>query len=522
MDHLIGREIEGYRIEAEIGRGGQAVVYRATQISLQRTVALKVVSSQLSSDASFRERFAREGIAAASLDHPHIVPVFEAGEADGLAFLAMKFVDGPSLDAVIHAPEGAEVRRVLAILRQVAEALDYVSERGMVHRDVKPANVLLGPGDHAYLTDFGLIKAMSASRLTSTGMWMGTLEYVAPEQLRGEVVTPAADRYALGALAFEALTGGAVFPREDRAAALYAHVNSDPPSASERNPALGAPVDAVLARSLAKDPDARHPSALAFVGELESAVAATPGAAAARPPRAGAGPGGGPPVGPTIAGETPRSSSPPPPPPPPPAAPAPPPAVIGRDGPAGGEPARWRIPAIVGGAIAALVVVIAVVMLSSGGGGQRTVTTLVLNTGVTAVTAPGLETTFPIGAVLPDTVEGWQIAPTDPGVVNLELEDQGAVESAQATRGADVGLLVGLRPSNEDGRIAVERLRDDLGGTAEGPVALGGVAGEGEVQRDGATVAVSFATPDRAILAVANGRETAVALAMAASEALGP
>lgn len=142
MRELIGRVVGGYRIDSELGRGGQAVVYRATQLSLQRTVALKVVAGQLSADSRFLERFTREGIAAASLDHPHIIPVFEAGEDDGIAYLAMKYVDGPSFDAVIRRPTGIAARRTLAILRQVAEALDYVAERGMVHRDVKPANVL--------------------------------------------------------------------------------------------------------------------------------------------------------------------------------------------------------------------------------------------------------------------------------------------------------------------------------------------------------------------------------------------
>jgi serine/threonine protein kinase len=147
MSELIGRVIEGYRIEAEIGRGGQATVYRATQLSLQRTVALKVASPQLASDPTLLERFTREGISAASPGHPHIIPVFEAGDAGGTALLAMKYVDGPSLDSLVRAPDGLEVRRTLAILRQVAEALDHISARGMVHRDVKPANVLIGPGD---------------------------------------------------------------------------------------------------------------------------------------------------------------------------------------------------------------------------------------------------------------------------------------------------------------------------------------------------------------------------------------
>ncbi|MGE3141457.1 MAG: serine/threonine-protein kinase, partial [Thermoleophilia bacterium] len=140
---LTGRVVGGYRIDSELGRGGQAVVYRATQLSLQRTVALKVVTGQLSADTSFLERFTREGIAAASLDHPHIIPVFEAGEADGVAYLAMKYIDGPSFDGLLRQPGGIEARRSLAILHQVAEALDYVAERDMVHRDVKPANVLL-------------------------------------------------------------------------------------------------------------------------------------------------------------------------------------------------------------------------------------------------------------------------------------------------------------------------------------------------------------------------------------------
>ncbi|HMM49164.1 MAG TPA: serine/threonine-protein kinase, partial [Miltoncostaeaceae bacterium] len=283
MDPLIGREIEGYRIESELGRGGQAVVYRATQLSLQRTVALKVVSPELSSDANYRERFTREGIAAANLEHPHVIPVYEAGDAEGVLYLAMKFVDGPSLDGLMRAPGGIEARRALEILRQVADALDYMAAQSMVHRDVKPANILMGPADHAYLSDFGLIKAISATRLTSPGVWMGTLEYVSPEQIRGAEVTPAADRYALACLAFEALTGRVPFPHEDRTAALFAHVNDEPPRASEVNPRLDAGVDAVLMRGMAKTPADRPPTARALIDELAAAVAAA-GASDSHPP----------------------------------------------------------------------------------------------------------------------------------------------------------------------------------------------------------------------------------------------
>ncbi|HWH14575.1 MAG TPA: serine/threonine-protein kinase, partial [Miltoncostaeaceae bacterium] len=252
MSGIIGRTIEGYRIESELGRGGQAVVYRATQIALQRPVALKIVSHQLSADPSFLERFKREGISAASLDHPHVIPVYEAGEADGMAFLAMKFVDGPSLDDLVRSGGGIEARRGLAILRQAAQALDYAHGRGLVHRDVKPANILLGPGDHAYLSDFGLTRAMDGSRLTSSGVWMGTLEYVAPEQIRGSDVTSAADRYALAVVAYEVLTGRPIFDQPDRTALLYAHLHEPPVPASRRRAGLGPEVDAVFARGLSK------------------------------------------------------------------------------------------------------------------------------------------------------------------------------------------------------------------------------------------------------------------------------
>ncbi|MCB0880843.1 MAG: serine/threonine protein kinase [Thermoleophilia bacterium] len=271
---MIGRTLEGYRIEAELGRGGQAVVYRATQLALQRQVALKVVSQQLSADPSFMERFKREGIAAASLDHPHVIPVYEAGEADGMAFLAMKFVDGPSLDDLIRTPPGIDARRCMSILHQAAEALDYAHSKGLVHRDVKPANILIGAGDHAYLSDFGLTRAMDGSRLTSSGVWMGTLEYVAPEQIRGAEVTSAADRYALAIVAYEALTGKTVFDQTDRTALLYAHMHETPVAPSKRRQELGRQVDRVFQRALSKKPDERPATSVALVEELATAVGA--------------------------------------------------------------------------------------------------------------------------------------------------------------------------------------------------------------------------------------------------------
>jgi serine/threonine protein kinase len=196
MSDPAGREIVGYRIDAEIGRGGRAVVHRATQLARQRTVALKVVPG----DAAERARIVREGTAAAAIDHPHVLPVYDAGESGGHAFIAMRLVDGSSLEELARAPGGVEARRALAILRQVAEALDHLAGRGTAHGDVRAGGVLVGPGDHAYLAGAGT----------------GAVEPLAPEQAAGAPATATADRYALAAMAMELLTGA---PRRPRARA---------------------------------------------------------------------------------------------------------------------------------------------------------------------------------------------------------------------------------------------------------------------------------------------------------------
>lgn len=375
---MIGQTLEGYRIEAELGRGGQAVVYRATQIALQRQVALKVVSAALAADAAFMERFAREGVSAASLDHPHVIPVYEAGRAGDVAFLAMKFVDGPSLDDLVRRGGGVAPGRGLAILRQVADALDYAHGRGIVHRDVKPANILIGPGDHAYLSDFGLARAMDGARLTSAGVWMGTLEYVAPEQIRGGEVTAASDRYALAVVAYETLTGAQIFDQTDQAALLYAHVNEPPVAASQRRAALGPEVDAVFADALAKEPATRPATAVALIDALEEAVArsgvqgppSSPHRLPPPPPPSGA-PAAGPPPPPPPPG----SGAPAPGPPPP-----PPGATTSPASARGGLPLSRRALAVLG-AILAVVVVLLVMSAAGVFGGDdgraRTVTVLV-------------------------------------------------------------------------------------------------------------------------------------------------
>jgi YVTN family beta-propeller protein len=273
-----GSVLGDFRIDDEIGRGGMGVVYRAAQISLERPVALKVISESLSDREGFRERFERESRLAASLDHPNIIPVYAAGEHDGVLFIVMRYVDGTDLRALL-ATEGAfDPARAAGVVAQVASALDAAHERGLVHRDVKPANILVaarGGGEHTYLTDFGLTKrTASDSGLTAAGEWVGTLDYVAPEQLRGESVDGRADVYALGCVLYELLTGQVPFVRDDDIAKLWAHISDPAPSPLELAPDTPRPLAAVTELCMQKDPDDRFQTA----GDMgRAALAAVPG-----------------------------------------------------------------------------------------------------------------------------------------------------------------------------------------------------------------------------------------------------
>ncbi len=240
-----GSVLGDFRVEDEVGRGGMGVVYRAVQISLGRPVALKVIAGTLADNIAFRDRFVRESRLTASLDHPNVIPVFAAGEAAGVLYIAMRFVEGTDLRSLIAAEERLDPLRAAGVMAQVASALEAAHERGLVHRDVKPANVLVaarGGGEHVYLTDFGLTKrSASESGLTSAGEWVGTLDYVAPEQLRGDPVDGRADVYALGCVLYETLTGQVPFPREDDVAKLWAHISDTPPLGHGAGPGRPAP-----------------------------------------------------------------------------------------------------------------------------------------------------------------------------------------------------------------------------------------------------------------------------------------
>lgn len=254
-----GDIVAGFRIQGVLAEGGMAVIYRATQESLERTVALKVLNHELSDDPGFCERFRREGQLQAAIDHPHIVPVYEAGEAEQGLFLAMRLIPGPTLKETILAGK-ADPRWSVDVTSQVAEALDAAHKVGLIHRDVKPQNVLIGERDHAFLADFGLTKDLDAQSLTATGQFMGTIDYVSPEQARGDGATPRSDVYQLAGVLYECLCGTVPYGRPTEAAVLFAHLTEPPPRLAERCPELPSALGEVIARGMAKDPGDRYES----------------------------------------------------------------------------------------------------------------------------------------------------------------------------------------------------------------------------------------------------------------------
>ena len=269
-----GTTIGEFVIESVAGRGGMGIVYRARQREPDRVVALKVVAPELAGDPSFEARFKSEGRIAARIEHPNVIPVYAVGEDRGTLYIAMRFVVGTDLRAVIEEDGRVEPGRAAALIDQVAQALDAAHRHGLVHRDVKPANILItaqGGREHVYLTDFGLTRHVAASQaMTATGALVGTVDYVAPEQVRGERVDARTDVYSLGCVLFHSLTGRVPYPESNQIAKLYAHDSRPPPSALECVPGLPAGLDDVIARAMAKDPDARYQSA----GDLGAAALA--------------------------------------------------------------------------------------------------------------------------------------------------------------------------------------------------------------------------------------------------------
>ena len=257
----VGSTLGQYRLTELLGHGGMGVVYRAEDLRLERNVALKLLSGDVSDDARFRTRFLRESRLAASTEHPGIVPIYAAGEIDGLLYIAMRYVEGSDLSGLLRAEGALDPGRAVDLVAQLADALDAAHARGLVHRDVKPSNALIsrnGARERVYLVDFGITEDIqSAERLTETNRLVGTGAYLAPERIRGETVDGRADVYSLGCVLFECLTGEVPFPRSSEFAELYAHLEDEPPRVSDRRPGLPAGLDAVVGRALAKDPEDR-------------------------------------------------------------------------------------------------------------------------------------------------------------------------------------------------------------------------------------------------------------------------
>lgn len=269
-----GSTLGQYQILGELGRGGMAIVYRAYQPALNRTVAIKVLPPQLALDASFVQRFMLEARNAARLDHPNIVTIHDVGQADGVYFIVMQEAQGEPLNSLIQREGRLTPDRALAILTQVAAALDYAHAQGLVHRDIKPGNVIVGPGDKAVLTDFGIARAVEGARLTQTGAIMGTPEYMSPEQAKGEAVGPATDIYSLGIILYEMMAGKTPFKADSTPAVLYKQVHEQ--AAPVRSVARDLPpaIDGVLARALAKSPGQRFRTAGAMAQALRDAITA--------------------------------------------------------------------------------------------------------------------------------------------------------------------------------------------------------------------------------------------------------
>jgi len=263
----VGEEFGPYTIESVLGQGGMGTVFLARHARLERRVALKVISPAFADDPGFRARFLRESQLAASLDHPHVIPLYDADEIDGVLYLAMRYVDGPSLGGLIRKNKPLPRADTLRIAEQIGGALDAAHAADLIHRDLKPANILLTQAErHSYLCDFGLAKRTSTRGVTHAGSFMGTIDYCSPEQIRGDALDGRADVYSFGCVLYHCLAGEAPYARENDIAVLQAHLNDPPPE-------LAPDLDGVFARAMAKDRDERYATAGALAADLRAAIA---------------------------------------------------------------------------------------------------------------------------------------------------------------------------------------------------------------------------------------------------------
>ena len=275
VDVAVGSTLGGFRVERLLGHGAMGAVYLAEDAHLHRKAAVKVIGRDLAGDDRFRRRFLLESQLAASLEHPHIVPIYGAGEEDDVLFLAMKYVEGYDLRELIDATEAVGDKRTLSLLGQVGDALDMAHGLGLVHRDVKPANILIGAGEaeHAYLCDFGLARHASTVASLTGNAFVGTIAYVAPEQIESGAVDARADIYSLGCVLYECLTGAAPFERDGELQVVFAHLKEPPPLVTSLRPDLPDAIDAVVQKALAKAPDDRFSTCGELIAEAGEALA---------------------------------------------------------------------------------------------------------------------------------------------------------------------------------------------------------------------------------------------------------
>ena len=306
----IGTEFAGYRIEALLGRGGMSVVYLAEHVRLGRRVALKLLAPMLSDDDTYRDRFQRESRRAAELDHPNVVPIFDAGEAEGQLFIAMRYIEGCDLKVLIGRDGSLGMGRTLFILEQAADGLDAAHERNLIHRDVKPGNILIAePSEHVYLTDFGVVKHTASRGLTRTGFFIGTVDYAAPEQIEGLPVDARTDVYALGCVLYECLVGKAPFDRDAEITVMHAHLIDAPPLLTAARPDLPKALNRVLASALAKSKDDRYDTCGQLIEAARVAALQRSTTSSHVPGRAGAGADADEAVLPAVAAEPPATTA---------------------------------------------------------------------------------------------------------------------------------------------------------------------------------------------------------------------
>ena len=373
-DQLIGKLIGKYRVLQEVGRGGMAAVYKAHDTVLERDVAIKLIAPHLAWEPKFVDRFLEEARVVARLKHPNIVTIYDFGRYEDRPFLVMEFIEGEQLSDLVHRHGALPPAQVAALVTQVASALDYAHRHGMIHRDIKPQNILLGPDGHATLTDFGLAKVLESTQLTQTGAIMGTPAYMSPEQVKGVTLTHATDIYSLGVVAYEMLTGQTPFQADTSVVVLYNHVNTPPPPMRDAGRLAPRELEGVVVKALAKEPGQRYATAGEFAQVLQAAV--VKGGKKLEQPLPPVTPK---PVVPSIPPVSPAEQR---------------TQVLTPTGPAPAAPTAsrpWLWPAV--GAMAALLVIVALVVsrvLTGGGGNGAPPTTTALAQGPSATSTPSV------------------------------------------------------------------------------------------------------------------------------------